>query len=84
MIEIKELLLGFDKLLLKGEGKKVFVKEIIKEVLSVDVETKDIDFRNGVLYLNLKPIYKNEIFLKKDFILSKLKNYEGSKFLDVR
>ena len=79
MIEIKDLLLRFDSLLLKGEGKKEFVKEAIKEATGISVDSKDIEFKNGTLCLNIKPIYKNEIFLKKEEIFLKLKETLGKK-----
>ena len=40
---------------------------------------KDIKIKNSTVYLNIKPIYKNEILLKKDKIFLKLKESLGKK-----
>ena len=79
MIQIKDLLGKFSKILETGEGSKQLVLEVIREVTGILIETKDIKIKNGVIYLDIKPIYKNEIFLKKDQIFSKLKETLGKK-----
>ena len=79
MIEIKDLLNRFSKIIETGEGNKKFITETIKEVTGILIETKDLKVKNGTIYLNIKPIYKNEIFLKKDQIFSKLKESLGKK-----
>ncbi len=79
MIEIKDLLARFDHILLKEEGKKEVVRKIISEVVGIDVKRDDIEIRNGTLYLNIKPIYKNEIFLKKEWIALRLEEAFGAK-----
>jgi len=79
MIEIKDLLLKFNNILLSEEGKKEAVRNIISEVIGIQIKSQDIKIRNGVVYLNIKPIYKNEIFLKQDQIFLKLKESFGKK-----
>jgi len=79
MIEIKDLLVRFSNILRDGEGKKEFVREAIKDVTGLSIENKDIKIKNGTIFLNIKPIYKNEILLKKDKIFSKLKEVFGKK-----
>ena len=79
MIEIKDLLSRFSKILQNGEGQKELVIEIIKEMTGISIESKNIKIKNSVIFLNIKPIYKNEIFFKKDKIFSKLKETLGKK-----
>jgi hypothetical protein len=79
MIEIKDLLSRFNSLLLKGEAKKNSIGNIISEVIGIEIKTKDIRIKNGVIYLNIKPIYKNEIFIKREKIFSKIQEAFGKK-----
>lgn len=77
MIEIKDLLSRWNSVLLSEGGKKETVARVIGEAIGVKLETDDVKIQNGKIYLNLKPIYKNEIFLKQDKILSQLEEHFG-------
>lgn len=79
MIEVKDLLVRFSGLLQNSEGKKIFIQETIKEVTGISINSEDIKIKNGTIFLNTKPIYKNEIFFKKEEIFSKLKKTLGKK-----
>lgn len=79
MIEIKDLLLRFNNILLSEEIKKETIKNIISEVIKISIKKESIEIKNGVIYLDIKPIYKNEIFLKRDKIFSLLKESFGKK-----
>ncbi len=79
MIEIKDLLARFDHLLLSKESKLESVKNIISEIIGVNIKKEEIKIKNNIIYLNIKPIYKNEIFLKKDKIFSKFQESFGTK-----
>jgi hypothetical protein len=72
MIEIKDLLVRFNSILLGEEGKKDSVRNIISEVVGIEIKREDFKIRNNIIYLNIKPIYKSEIFLKKDKICVRL------------
>ena len=74
MIEIKDLLLKFDNILLKEEVKKSLIRETISKAINFEIKSEDIKIKRGTVYLNIKPIYKNEIFIKKEQILIELKN----------
>jgi len=80
MIEIKDLLVRLDKLLLSKETKKKFIKDVLIEITGIQIKTQDIEIKNNVIYLDIKPIYKNEIFLKQDQIFLKLKESLGKNF----
>lgn len=79
MIEIKDLLARFDNILLKGEGKAEAIREIISNTIGVEIKKEDIKIKSNIIYLNIKPIYKNEIFLKKEKIFTKLQESLGKK-----
>ena len=66
-------------ILLSEEMKKESVRRIISEVLGVDIKKEEIDIRNNIIYLNIKPIYKNEVLLKQNTIFSKLEETFGKK-----
>jgi hypothetical protein len=79
MLEIKDLLARFSSILLGEEGKKEAIRKIISETIKVEISSKDIKIKNGTIYLNIKPIYKNEIFLKQEKILAKMEEIFGKK-----
>ena len=77
MIEIKDLLLVFRDALFSEEIKKDSIKNVLKQVVNLDINREDIEIKKGVLYLNIKPIYKNEILIKKDEINARLREILG-------
>ena len=79
MIEIKDLLLKFNNILISEGSKKEEIRRIISEEIKLEIKVEDIQLKNGTIFLNIKPIYKNEIFFKKDKIFSKLKEALGKK-----
>lgn len=79
MIEIKDLLISFEKLLLSSEIKKQVIIDILQKNLNLLISKEDIKIKNNDLYLNIKPIYKNEILIKKDKILKELDVALGNK-----
>lgn len=79
MIELKDLLLNFRNIILTEDLKKNLIIKIIKEVTNIQLKKEDINIKNSVLYLNTKPIYKNEIFIKQKEIISFLKKELGRK-----
>ncbi|MFA5932097.1 MAG: hypothetical protein WC793_01840 [Candidatus Paceibacterota bacterium] len=79
MIEIKDLLNRFNNILLKEGGKKEIIRNVISSVIKTEISSGDIEIKNNIIYLNIKPIYKNEVFLKQDQIFSKLQEAFGKK-----
>ncbi len=72
MIEIKDLLAKYEKLLFSEESKRESVRQAVSETIGVSLKPEDIRIKNGTVYLDLKPIYKNELLLKKEKILEKI------------
>jgi len=79
MIEIKDLLTKFNNLLFSEEIKKASIIEVIKKVVGVEIKSEDVKIKNNIIYLNIKPIYKNEIFLKQEQLFLALKDSLGKK-----
>ena len=79
MIEIKDLLLSLNNKLLSSEIRKETIRGVISEVIKVQINSNDVELKGNTVYLNIKPIYKNEIFLKKDLINKKLEENLGKK-----
>jgi len=79
MIEIKDLLSRFNDIYLSEDIKRRAVMDVLKEVVGLEVEPKDIKIKKDVVYLNTKFIYKNEILLKRDKIFKELEKRLGRK-----
>lgn len=72
MIEIKDLLLRFDKIILSEKLKIETIRNIISDITKIEIKSDDIKIKNHSIYLNIKPIYRNEIFMKQEEISKKL------------
>lgn len=79
MIEIKDLLYKFKNILFLKEERKKIIIQIILEITELKLKTEEIEVKNGILYLNIKSIYKNEIFIKQDKILLEFKKILNKK-----
>lgn len=79
MIEIKDLLLRFNNILLSEEVKIIAIKDVLEKVVKIQIKTSDIKIKDNIIYLNIKPIYKNEIFLHQEEIMAFLGESLGQK-----
>ena len=64
MIEIKDLLSKWSHLLISEDVKKKSLLRVLKEVLDLDIDSNDLNIKNDVVYLNIKPIYRSQILIK--------------------
>lgn len=79
MIEIKDLLSKFEDILL-NEGLKVqYIREAIFNNTGIKIDKENVKIQNNTIYLNIKPIYKNEIFLNKKKISKSIQEALGDK-----
>jgi hypothetical protein len=78
MIEIKDLLARFEHILLGEDVKIDSILQTLRKVAGVKIERKDIKIKNNIIYLDTKPIYKNQIFLKKEQIAEELEDIFGT------
>ena len=74
MIEIKDLLLKFNNVLLSEEIKIESIRNVLYQIVGIEINKEDIKIKNNTVYLDIKPIYKNEIFLKKEKIISSFRD----------
>lgn len=79
MFEIKELLLPFEKILNFNELKLDQIRLILIKHLGVNISKDKIELKNNKVFLKLKPIFKHQILLKKDKIISDLEKELGQK-----
>ena len=79
MIEIKDLLSRWGNILLAEEAKKDVVAQAVEQAIGQKINSKDIEIKNGTVYLNLNPVYKNEIFIKREKILEQLSELIGER-----
>lgn len=79
MIEIKDLLSRFGNILLSEEIKKEAVVETISKITKIKIKKEDVKIKDSTIYLNIKPIYKNEVLLKQEKIFLGLKELLGNK-----
>jgi hypothetical protein len=80
MFEIKELLLPFEKILNSNELRLDQIRLILIKHLGVNIQREKIELKNNKIFLKLKPIFKNQILLKKDKIILDLEKELGKKY----
>jgi len=79
MIELKDLLGKFENLLVGETIKQRALQDVLHSVAGVSVKKEDIKIEGSTVYLNIKPIYKSEIFLKRGEIARALAQSLGAK-----
>ena len=57
------------------------IKQILESEMEIFIGKENIEIRQGVIYIKESPLIKNEIFLKKDFILEKIKDSAGKRMV---
>lgn len=72
MFNISIYLDKFKKVDFKNTSLKDCVVASIGRVLKTKVNSKDVIIREGVIYLKINPVMKNEIFIKKASIMNDL------------
>ena len=64
---------------------KSYILQLIKNKLGVDIGKKNIEISKGVVYIKTGPSIKNEIFIKKSFLLDEIKEISQKKIIkDIR
>jgi uncharacterized cupredoxin-like copper-binding protein len=58
---------------------KSSVQDVVKEYTGGNVSDKDIQIKDGNLYLTASPVLKNEVKLKEEKILGRVKEKSGLK-----
>jgi len=82
---ITNFLEKFKKLIFQKEEIKNIITKVISEEIFYQLEKEKIKIKNGIIFLEGSPILRNEIMLKKNKILIKLKDLlPNSIFLDIK
>ena len=85
MFNIQTFLERFKKITPPDAELRTHLSRAIKEVVGVDVAEVNIQIKNNIANLKIKPLYKSEIFIKKEKILAMMEKEIGKKILnDIR
>jgi Cu/Ag efflux protein CusF len=60
-----------------GQGERLLKEAIsssVKEIVGFDLDTKNINLKNGEVIFKVSPALKNAIYIKKELILKKIKD----------
>ncbi|MFO0718604.1 MAG: hypothetical protein U0522_01060 [Candidatus Paceibacterota bacterium] len=73
------------KALLSSQGaKKQIAIEVIKEIFNIDIDPGKIKIKNDIVFIDVSPVFKNTLFLKKKDLLKTINERIGSKIFDIR
>jgi len=85
MFNLDKFLNKFKGLKPPNDEIKINIIKIIKDDLNINLERKDISVRNKTIYINTKPIIKNEIFINKYKLIETLRDKLGNTMVkDIR
>lgn len=85
MFNISDYLERFKTIQIEKTQFKDFVVELIKKELNFDLDRDNVDLKKGIVYLKISPIQKNELFIKKQFLLGEFnKNFPNLPIRDIR
>ncbi len=79
MFNIDNFLEKFKNLVPADKEVKDLTVKVIKNTLGFEVKDSEIFKQNEVLFIKTKPIYKNEIFMNKQKILTEIKKTLGKR-----
>jgi len=72
MFNISIYLDKFKNIESKSSVLKNIIIDSVKNVLKADIDKKNIEIKNGIIYLKVNPVLKNEIFINKNSIIREL------------
>lgn len=83
MFDIAKYLEKFKILSFSRDSLRNIVAETIKEFCKTEIDLKNIDIKEGIARISERPIIKSEIFLKKEKILSSVREKSKGKVWDI-
>lgn len=83
MFNINKYLDKFNKNINSTNLFKEKVVKTIKDITNIDIDIKKIEYKNGLVYLNLTPAKKNKIFIQKDRIINEISKSTENKIIDL-
>lgn len=72
MFNISIYLDKFKKIESKSSSLKNNIIDSVNKILKINIDKKDVEIRNGVIYLKVNPVVRNEIFINKVNIIKEL------------
>lgn len=81
MIPLSQLLVRFKNLTNTEKAKKQLVSEELSLVLGFPIPHTSISFSKNTVIINVQPIIKTEVFLKKGEILKKITSLPGLEYI---
>jgi hypothetical protein len=79
MNNLGDYLNKFKKVFQNAQFQKDAVRSVIRNIVKIELGEKDFDVKNYTVTLNVSPVIKNEIFMRKQKILEALKSALGPK-----
>ncbi|KKR47569.1 MAG: hypothetical protein UT90_C0016G0010 [Parcubacteria group bacterium GW2011_GWA1_40_21] len=72
MFNISIYLDKFKNIESKSSNLKNIIIDSVKNILKTDIDKKNIEIKNGIVYLKVNPVLKNEIFINKNSLIKDL------------
>jgi len=72
MFNISIYLDKFKNIESKSSGLKTTIADSVNKFLKASLDKKDVEVKNGVIYLKVNPVVRNEIFINKVNIIKEL------------
>lgn len=82
MFNISNYLSKFAQFTPPDDSLKRYVSELLESELHFVVDKKDIKVQNKSIYITAPPIVKNEIFLRRNYFLEKIKEVSKDKIIE--
>ena len=84
MLNISSFLEKFSKGIVLHNTYKKQIVDIIEEYTQIDIPTKHLEIKNGVVMVKASPGIKNKIFIYKKKILEDIAKVLPPKIVDIR
>lgn len=72
MFNISIYLDKFKKIESKSSDLKKTITDSVNKFLKITIDKKNVEVKNGIVYLKVNPVVKNEIFINKVNIIKEL------------
>lgn len=83
-IHISELFKKIKAYISKTSFDKETISTIVNTTTGLKLQPQAFSLKNTVLYVECKPVYRNEIFLKKEAIIQMIASQTGIVVSDIR
>ncbi len=84
MQDIGKFFNKFNNIAIKELKKRELICNVIFELTKQNIDIKDISIKNGTITIKGNQSFKNEIFIKKGSLISKISKSIGEKVFDIK